>query len=244
LWLQGYADQSERLVEDVVRQAVESKDVLSLCQVLVQAACPVSLFVGDLAALERYVAMLLDQSARQALEFWRIYGRCFHAVLQIRRGRHDEGIASLTAALHELRQIHYGVLYTMFMAEYAAALGRTARAEEGLSAIDATLARCEQYDERWYFPELLRVRGEIVLRTGQPDAAKEAEKSFREALDWSSRQQTSAWQLRAAISLTEFHRASNRKDETGRLLSSVHATFAEGFDTADLRKAKGLLATA
>jgi hypothetical protein len=241
LWLQGFADQSVRLVKDIVGQAVESKDVLSLCQVLVQAACPVSLFVGDLAALERYVTMLLDHSARQALEFWRIYGRCFRAVLQIRRGNEGEGIPLLAAALQELRQIQYGVLYTMFTAEYASALGRAARSENGLTAIDAALARCEQHEERWYFPELLRVRGEVLLRTGKQDVAKEAEKSFRQALDYSKRQQTVAWQLRAATSLAELHRAGEQKDHAHRILSSVYAHFTEGFDTADLREAKGLL---
>src|SRR5205085_6887784 len=54
LWLQGFADQAKRLVDRIVETAVASKNVLSLCQVLVQAACPVALYTGDLAAFERH----------------------------------------------------------------------------------------------------------------------------------------------------------------------------------------------
>src|SRR5262249_58691890 len=85
LWLQGCGDQAMRLVKTIVDHALASNDVLSLCQVLVQAACPVAFFVGDLAVAERYVTMLIDQSARQALAFWQTYGPCFRGVLRLRR---------------------------------------------------------------------------------------------------------------------------------------------------------------
>ena len=48
LWLQGYADQAFRLSREVADKAESGDDGLTLCQVLVQAACPVSLLVGDL----------------------------------------------------------------------------------------------------------------------------------------------------------------------------------------------------
>ncbi len=238
LWLQGCADQAMRLVDQIVQGAIASQNVLSLCQVLVQAACPVAIFVGDLAAAERYVTMLLDQSARQALEFWRIYGRCFHALLIARRGELDEGVVMLGAAIEELHKIQYGVFYSMFVGEYADALGRTGRPMDGLATIDEALARCERHDERWYFAELKRIRGEILLRGGEPDAAQQAEQCFREALDWSQRQGTPAWRLRAAMSLVRVH----DNPEARSTLSQAYEGFAEGLATADLREAKAILA--
>jgi predicted ATPase len=244
LWLQGFPDKAVQLVGTIVEEAVASKNVLSLCQILVQAACPVALFAGDLAAVERYAALLLEQSARQALEFWRIYGRCFNAVVHIRRGQLREGIATLGAGLEELRDIQYGVYYTMFLSEYADALGRSGRPEEGITAIDAALARCERNDERWYFSELLRIRGEILTRSARPDAAQQAERCFLDALDWSQRQQTAAWQLRAAMSLAKLYRAGRRDAEAQGILAQACASFSEGFNTADLKEAKALLAIA
>src|SRR5262249_53987222 len=99
LWLQGFPDQAVRLAKSIVDGAQADNDVLSLCQALVQAACPVAFFVGDLAAAEQYVMMLLDHSTRQALEFWQAFGRCFQGVLFIKRGHLDDGLAMLGAAL-------------------------------------------------------------------------------------------------------------------------------------------------
>lgn len=242
LWLQGSTDRAMRLVEDIVEGAVASKNVLSLCQILVQAACPVALYIGDLAAGERYVSMLLDQSARQALDFWRIYGRCFHALLFVKRGQLDEGVGMLGAAIEELHEIQYGVYYTMFVGEYADALSRIRRPEDGLAAIEEALARCERNDERWYLAELLRLRGEILLRTERPDASREAEQCFLQALDWSQRQGTAAWWLRVAMSLAKLYQSQHRTAEGRSILSEAYEGFTEGLDTADLREAKTILA--
>jgi len=241
LWLQGSADRATRLAKSVVDGALAGKDVLSLCQTLVQGACPVALFVGDLEALERHVTMLLDHSERQALAFWQTYGRCFRGVLFIRRGDVIEGVAMLGAALEELREIQYGVYYGVFLSEYADALGRVGRAEEGLAAIDEALARCERNDERWYLAELLRLKGELVLRQGGPNASSAAERYFRESLDWARRQETIAWELRTATSLAGLRHRGKRGAEAREALSAVYERFTEGLETADLRRATELL---
>ena len=170
LWLQGSGDQAVSLTKEIVETAVAGDDGLSLCQTLVQGACPVALFVGDLEALEHYVSMLLDYSERQALDFWQAFGRCFQSVLYIRRGHLAEGLARLAEALDGLREIQFGVYYGVFLSEFADALARVGRAEEGRRTIDEALARAERNEERWYKPELLRIKGEIVLRQGLPNA--------------------------------------------------------------------------
>ena len=243
LWLQGHADRAMRLVDEIVQGAIASNNVLSLCQILVQAACPVAIFVGDLAAAERYVTMLVEQSARQALDFWRIYGRCFHALLAARRGKIEEGVALLGSAIAELRVIHYGVFYSMFVGEYADALARSGRAAEGLAMIDEAITRCERHEERWYLAELQRIRGEILLRGAEPDAAKQAEHCFSQALDCAGRQGTVAWQLRAATSLAQLHLNEGRIREARVILSQAYKEFTEGFATADLRVAQALLSS-
>ncbi len=241
LWLQGFPDKAVRLARSIVDGALASNDVLSLCQTLVQAACPVAFFVGDLAAAEGYVTMLVDHSARQAFDFWQAFGRCFRGVLVIKRGDVVDGVAILGAALEELREIQFGVYYGVFLSEFADALGRVGRAAEGLVAIDEALARSERNDERWYLAELLRIRGELVLRQRGPDAPREAERYFLESLDWSRRQQTAAWELRTSNSLGALWRDQNRADDARNLIARSYARFAEGFGTADLQAARQLL---
>src|SRR6202011_5724081 len=52
LWLQGFADQSMRAAESSVADARAANHTNSLCYALSQAACPIALSVGDLAAAE------------------------------------------------------------------------------------------------------------------------------------------------------------------------------------------------
>ena len=240
LWLQGYADRAVRLVDGIVDDVLTRSDVLSSCQVLVQAACPVTLLVGDLAAAERYVTALLEYSARQGLDFWQAYGRCFKGVLIIKRGQFAEGVTVLGAALEDLRRIQFGVYYGVFLGEFAGALGQVGRAAGGLAAIDEAIARCERNNERWYMADLLRIRGELSIRQRSPDP-KQAERYFRKSLDCAHRQQAPAWELRAANSLAKLLHAESRDAEARSLLGPLYAKFTEGFDTLDLREATGML---
>lgn len=240
LWLQGSADSAMSLVKSIVDGAQSGDDVLSLCQVLVQAACPLALFVGDLPRVERYVSTLIENAGRQGLEFWQAFGHCFQSVLFIRRGEVDRGLASLGASLEQLRGIRYGVYYAVFLGEYADALRRIGRAVEGLAAIDEALERCERNEERWYLPELLRIKGELVVQQSA-SAPHQAEACFRESIGWARRQKTSAWELRTATSLARWLNAQGRRAEARDCLLPVYGRFSEGLETADLRAARGLL---
>jgi predicted ATPase len=230
-----------KLTKEIVEVALSRDDGLSLCQALVQGACPVALFVGDLEALGRYASMLLEYAQRQALDFWQAFGRCFKSVLHIRYGHLAEGLANLAVALDGLREIQFGVYYSVFLSEYADALARAERAAEGRRAIDQAIGRADRNEEYWYKPELLRIKGEIVLREALPNAAEEAEKFFSESLDLSRQQQTIAWQLRAATSLARLHLLKSRAARARNTLAPIYAGFSEGFETADMKAAREVL---
>jgi predicted ATPase len=54
-------------------------------------------------------------------------------------------------------------------------------------------------------------------------------------------QSAKSWELRAATSLARLWRDQGRRAEARDLLAPVYGWFTEGFDTADLKEAKGLL---
>ena len=90
-------------------------------------------------------------------------------------------------------------------------------------------------------PELLRVKGELLLLQGAPGAAAAAEDHFRQALDWASRQGALSFELRAATSLARLLRDQGRAADATALLQPVYDRFTEGFDTPDLKAATTLL---
>jgi predicted ATPase len=241
LWLQGFPDLAMRTAQRTVENARASDHTISLCYTLTRAACPVALWVGDLAAAEHYVAMLLDQSAKLGMAVWQAWGHCFKGVLLIKRGNVDTGFQLLRTALDELRETGSVLRYTAFLGAFAEGLARAGQATEGLAAVDQALERSESNEERWCIAELLRIRGELILLENAPGAAGTAAGLFRQARDWARRQGALSWELRAAMSLARLRRDQSRTKEALELLAPVYDRFTEGFETADLEAAKALI---
>jgi predicted ATPase len=240
LWLQGFPDQAMRTAESSIEDARATNHAISMVHALLVAACPIALWVGNLAAAEPYVEMLLDYSTRHALARWHVFGRCYQGMLAIQRGDVRSGLRLLRAGFAEPGPVgSVPRLFTFVMAE---ALGRAGQIADGLATIEEAIVRYERGEERWVFAELLRIKGELLLLQGAPGAAATAaEDHFRQALDWARRQGALSWELRAATSLARLWRDQHRVEEARELLGSVYGRFTEGFATADLQAAKSLL---
>lgn len=70
-----------------------------------------------------------------------------------------------------------------------------------------------------------------------------AERMFREAIVVARRDHAKSFELRAAIGLSRLWQRESRAADARALLGGVYDWFREGFETADLRAAKSLLAT-
>jgi predicted ATPase/DNA-binding winged helix-turn-helix (wHTH) protein len=243
LWLQGFADEALRTIASNVDDALSIGHTLSLCNALAQAACPVALYAGDLAAAERFTAMLLDQTARHALDVWNAYGRCFKGMLLIKRGDVDAGLRILGAAVDDLREAKFVQYHTAFLGGLAEGFAAAGQAVQGLAAIGEALARSELTEERWAMAELQRIKGELLGLQNDPKAAVAAEEHFLQGLDWGRRQGALSWELRGATSLARLWHRQRRTSQARDLLAPVYRRFTEGFATADLVAAKALLAS-
>jgi len=60
-------------------------------------------------------------------------------------------------------------------------------------------------------------------------------------LEIAHRQQAKSLELRAAMSLSRLWQQQGKRAEARVLLAPIYGWFTEGFDTADLQEAKGLL---
>jgi predicted ATPase/DNA-binding winged helix-turn-helix (wHTH) protein len=241
LWLQGFPDQAMHTATRNVEEARASDHALSLCYALAEAACPVALFVGDLATAEGLVALLLDHSAKHALSLAHAWGRYLEGVLRIKHGDAVTGLRLLRTTFDELGETRFVLRYTAFLGALAEGLTGAGQVTQALVTIDEALARSERNEERWCLAELLRIKGELVLLQGATKAAVAAEDHFRHALGWAHRQGALSWELRAATSLARLWHQQDRTAEARGFLAPVYERFTEGFETADLKAAQALL---
>ena len=243
LWLQGFPDRAVRAAESIVEYARAQDHPASLFYGLIQAACPVALYAGDLASADRFVKLIAEISIKQATDAWNTWARCFESVRLIKGGESAAGSRVLRAALGELPEASFHIHYASLLAELAQGLGGGGQIAEGLGVVDKALARAEQTEEGWCLAELLRTKGELHLLEGLSTSVETAEKSFRRALDVARDQGALAWELRAAMSLARLWRGQHRASEARKLLAPVYRLFTEGFGTADLIAARALLAS-
>jgi predicted ATPase len=236
LWLQGFADQAVRTAETSVEEAQANGHAMSLCYALALAACPIALWVGNLAAAARYTGMLVDHSRKHSLPLWSDLGTTLQRVVVLKGGDFEAGLRPLPAGLDEIAEPNFQFL--IFLSELAEALAHAGRIAEGLAVLEARIAQSEAV---YYTPELLRLKGELSLLQGTPAAAETAEDLFRQALNGARRQKSLSWELRAATSLARLLRKQGRRADAIARLKPVYGRFTEGFGTADLIAAKQLL---
>ncbi len=132
------------------------------------------------------------------------------------------------------------VLRPYGLALLAEAHSRMGQHEDGLTLLAEALAVTNVTEEHRWEAELHRVKGELLLAQ-ETDNAMEAETCFHQALDIARHQQAKSWELRAATSLARLWQQQDKLQDAHDLLAPVYEWFTEGFDTADLQEAQGLL---
>jgi len=96
----------------------------------------------------------------------------------------------------------------------------------------------ERTEERYSEAELHRLRGDLLIASGDRTGA---EQNYRQALAVATRQSTKVFELRAATSLARRWLDQGKRAEARDLLAPIYGWFTEGFDTPVLQDAKALL---
>jgi predicted ATPase len=132
----------------------------------------------------------------------------------------------------------------MMLTLYWSMLGRIQASagllDEAQVSLTEAFELAERNDERFWLAELHRLRGDLLLADGS--APHEAEACYQQALTIARQQDAKSLELRAAISLARLWQSLGNSHEAHQLLADTYAWFTEGFATADLKEAAGLLA--
>jgi tetratricopeptide (TPR) repeat protein len=146
-------------------------------------------------------------------------------------GVSTEGLSIFRSACGD----YYSSLWLRLHAEIHARLGSPIKA---LACLDEAQRFAETTDERREDAELCRLRGDLLVSTGDPGTA---EQCYDQALAIARGQSTKLFELRAATSLSRLWRDQGKRTEAHNLLAPVYGWFTEGFDTPALKDAKALL---
>ncbi len=237
LWLRGYPDQAVAVADRLATQPAANSDTATFCIALIWGAS-VYQWIGDWDAVTRISDRLIDHAAQHALEPYKAVGLGLRGEILVNRGETEHGVDLLRRAVSNLRAERYELYIPAFNRTLAEVLAKAGRLDHALETMDDTIARVRANGKAFDMPELLRIKGELLVRN---DDDQRAEPLFRQATELADRQSALSWRLRAATSLARLLLRHGRRDEAGEALAGTYGRFNEGFGSADLVEARQLL---
>jgi tetratricopeptide (TPR) repeat protein len=243
LWLQGFADKAHAEARASVEELHGTQHQRSLCRVLYYGICRIAPMTGDFGVADQAISWMVDIATRLNSPFWKTAGRFLDGKLLIARCEFSQGVVILRDAFETCRRTGWQMSYPEFKGAYAEALAGLGQIDEALTAVNDAIASTGQREngQRWYMPELLRIKGEVLLQENSDRSISTAEECFDQAGKLAREQGALFWKLRIALSVGRLRVTQGRHHEARQMLMSVYAKFTEGFETADLKAAKALL---
>ncbi|WP_426611927.1 ATP-binding protein [Bradyrhizobium sp. McL0616] len=239
LWLQGQPSQARQLAQQSVADAAQMDHPITLCIALIWAVS-IDLWSGDLAGAEENIDRFIAHAQSRSMGPYLAVGRGVKGELAIRRGDAESGVETIRRCLQELHDAGYELLTTTFNIALVHGLLALDRVEQSAQVIDDAIRLVAENGDRLYMPELLRMKGKVLLSLLKSD---EAEAHIMQSLELSRSKGAKAWELRAAIDLAKLLAERGQREDVKRLLQSALEGFVEGSDTADTRAAKALMET-
>jgi predicted ATPase len=120
----------------------------------------------------------------------------------------------------------------------AEGLRKTGRFDEALFTINGAVARATNSGVEFYLSELLRIKSQILAAQYDRESAMNC---LTEAIAVARAQSALAWELRSTMVWARMLSEDGQRDQARDTLALVYDRFTEGFDTADLKRARTLL---
>jgi len=239
LWLLGYPDQALKRANE----AVEFTQALSHPLSLAGAESflgQVQQYRHEARAAQKTAERAIALSVEHGFTFWLAVATILRGWAIAEQGHQEEGIPQIHEGLAALRATGTEISRPYWLSLLAEACIESSLLDDGLSALAEALAVANETEGRGYEAEIYRLKGELLLRQGDSNAA-EAQKCFERAIEIARNQSAKSMELRASMSLARLLAKQGKRDEACAILAQIYGWFTEGFDTADLKDAKALL---
>jgi tetratricopeptide (TPR) repeat protein len=238
LWILGYPDQARDTVLELLGHADELTDPYTLAFAHYVTSA-VHLLRGESQAAMAHAERSFEVSREHGINLYALYSRFGRGCALTKIGQKQQGLIEIKTGIEEAQRSNLGYMRGFMLGWLGTARADNGDSEAALSTIDEGLKEINDVTGRAWEAELQRLHGDILLKV-RPDAVKDAERSYRDAIAIAQRQQARSLELRATISLARLLQSLGRNNEARKHLAGIFDWFTEGFDTADLKEATTL----
>ncbi len=238
LWLQGHPNQARAAIRQAFRDAEAIRHPVSFAISLSSIAT--LLWIGDLDFAEEHSVPFIARAETLSFGPYLPMGHAFEAEIAIRRGDVEAGVAALHAQLRNLHVARFELFTIRFHFVLISGFLASGRFAEAWTLAEETAQMIEEKGYYCYPPELLRLRGSILLAAPQVSNV-EAETYFSQSLEISRVQGARAWEIRTATDLALLWAGQGRNADADAALRPLFHQLTEGRDTPDLKAAATIL---
>ena len=238
LWQLGRADEALQRAHQVVQLAERLKHPFSLGEALGFLAVS-HYFRGELAA-----GLVAAQRAVQVCEsggfaVWLAHAKLVQGRLLAELGQPEAGLAAMAQGQAMWAATGAVVTLPFYLALQAEGLALAGQIDQAQGCVEQALALIDRHGERCYQPELLRLKGVLLLQAGAP--AEAAEPWLQRSLACAQALQMSGLALKSAIALASLQAATGRRQAAIDGLQAALAALDQGQGTRDPQQALALL---
>src|SRR5216684_297876 len=238
-WLRGYPERARQHADQAVSLAHEVGHSFSVIFALSHKA-NVHQIAREVRPTLEAAEATMTTAEKEGVTLFESWARVARGWALAHLGQAEQGVAQIREGLAMASTTGVQMWRPYNLAQLAEACGKAGRIDEGLELIAEALEVAQEKGERWWEAEILRLRGELLLKRN-PSGLAEAQTSFERAIEIARKQSGKSLELRATMSLARLLASQGKRDDARAMLADIYGWFTEGFDTADLKDAKALL---
>jgi tetratricopeptide (TPR) repeat protein len=152
-----------------------------------------------------------------------------------------DGISAYDAALEQFARTGAGLRMPHYLGQLARLHRLAGNDAAGLELVTEAAQIAARNEENWCNAMLELERGELLLLNRSEETRGDADAAFRHAIQIATDQGAKMLELRASVARARLCTDYGERQKALDILSPIYGWFAQGFETPDLREARGLL---
>lgn len=242
-WTMGYPDRAIKAGYEAIKLAQSHNFSLITAHM---ATAFIHKQRGDVEQTEKQADLIIEHANLKKLPVHVLWASIFKGWILGQNGKIERGISVIADSMEKLGYKDPGYM-SMLVELYILAN----MPDEGHKLVEELLEVARSKNEHNYDPELLRLKGELLLlKLTTKGSIEHLPKKDREnieecllkSLTLAKEHGAKSFELRAATSLGRWLKDTNRSQEGKEILLNIYNWFEEGFRTRDLKEAKLVLA--
>jgi class 3 adenylate cyclase/predicted ATPase len=239
LWFLGYPDRALQICAEARRYADASRHPFSEA-IVRSVSLRVHQFRGETAVVAGQADAAVAFCEEHEFVHYLAMARILRGWATATQGEFEKGIAEIQEGLKKERATGALLLESYSLGLLADASIKNKRYEQAFEFLEQARLRVDDKNsERFYAAEIYRLLAETYLRLNQN--RDQAKHFFSKGLNIAREQQAKSFELRLCLGICDLYEREENAENYRSVLRQIYGSFSEGFDTADLVKAKAAL---